>query len=155
MIWAPADINRKSDHRHPILERVCRYQANESADEDDKSHTVFFKPDGFGQALNRKWAIGIDLLVASLVRLVRGIYQLLCGVEFRHQSIARGIGDRRFINRNIAHWFTSADSCTSASGSKVRNSKIEIAGSRRTNSHIPVRNSPTVPASVIQSHLVG
>jgi hypothetical protein len=49
------------------------------------------KADGFGKALDRERAVGVDLLVTRFVSLVSGGYQLLCRVEFGHQSVNRTI----------------------------------------------------------------
>jgi hypothetical protein len=40
-----------------------------------------------GQTFDGKRAVGVDFLVAGLVRVTRGIDQRLGGIEFRHDAV--------------------------------------------------------------------
>ena len=126
-----ADVKRIVDGGHPILHQVSGEAADDAADQDDQRDFVVMETDFFGHAFDRKGAVGIDLLISGFVSLARRIDQRLCRIELRHHAVD-GIA---------LHGF----SFTSASGRRVRISKIEIAGSTRRNRNISIRNMPIVP----------
>ena len=87
---------------------------------------ILVKANRFRQALDRERAVGVDLLIARLRASCARRPRVLVPNRIRpsvHRS-ENAIGDCRYI----AHCFTSAASCTCDSGSKVRNSKMEIIG---------------------------
>src|SRR4029077_13169539 len=100
---------------------------------------VVMESDGLRQALNRKRTICVNLLVARFAGAICRVHQRVDGIKFRHDSVDLG----------ALHSFTSA------SGSRVRISKIEIMGRMRTNRNMAARNMPMVPMYVIQSQRVG
>ncbi len=97
------------------------------------------KTDFLSQAFDGKRTVGVDLVVAGFVRALGGVDQSLRRIELRHDAVVA----------------FALHSFTSASGSRVRISKMEIMGSRRTNRKIAARNMPMVPMYVIQSQRVG
>src|SRR5271169_3653010 len=98
------------------------------------------KPDRLGEFFDGKRAVRVDLSVTGGISLVRGLDQRGRGIKFRHDP----------VNARELH-----SALTSASGSSVRISKIEIIGRMRTNRNIAARNMPMVPMKVIQSQRVG
>jgi len=93
------------------------------------------KSDFFGEAFDWERAVRIDLLIAGFVRLLGGVDQGLRRIEFSNEAV-NGIALRHY-------------SFTSASGRRVRISKIEMAGKNRRNRNIAARNMPIVPKYVM------
>src|SRR5207248_8302771 len=98
------------------------------------------EPDSFRQFFDRKRTIGIDLPVSGFVSAPGGDDYAVRSIELRHQS----------VNRNVPH-----SALTSASGNKVRISKMEITGRMRKKRNMHAANRPMVPMKVIQSQRVG
>ena len=139
VIRPAADVHRITDNRNPVLHEVAAQAAEQGADQHHQRNFVAMEADGFRQALDRERAIGVDLLVAGLAGAVGRIHQRIDGIEFGHDPVDLG----------------ALHSLTSASGSRVRISKIEIMGRMRTNRNMQARKKPMVPMKVIQSHRVG
>jgi len=59
------------------LEREGGDSADQGADEDDEGDAIFMEADGLGESFDGERAIGIELVIAGLVRLVGGIEQFL------------------------------------------------------------------------------
>ena len=140
MIGPAADIDGITDCRNPILQSVTGQTAENSANQYHERHTVLREANLLRQSLHRKRRIGIDLLIALLVGPACGSYQVTWGIELCHEP----------VNGNTLH-----SGLTSAWGSRVRISKIEIIGRMRTNKNMAARNIPMVPKYVIQSQRVG
>ena len=119
-------------HRgHPPLHEVTGQTADNSADQHHQWNLVMIKTNLFRQPFNGKRTIGVDLLVAGFVGALGRVHQALGRIELGHDSV-NAVGLRHY-------------SLTSASGSRVRISKIEIAGRKRRNRNIAARNMPMVP----------
>ncbi len=69
--------------------------ADKTSDENNQGHAILVKAYGFGKSFDGERTIGVDLVVTGFVRLVSGIHQFLGGIELRHQSIDRRIGNQR------------------------------------------------------------
>src|SRR5580704_8302613 len=124
-----ADVDRIVNGGHPVLHQVAGEAANKAANQHDQRNLIVLKTNFLGQALDGKRAVGVDPLVTRLVRLSRGLNQSGSRIELRHDSV------RAFALHSL----------TSASGRRVRISKIEIMGSKRTKRKIAARNMPMVP----------
>ena len=121
-----ADIGRVADHRHPILHQVAAGPADDSADQGDQRHQIVMESDGLGQSFHRERAVGVDLLVAGFAGAVGRRHQIAGRIELRHHS----------VDGSVLH-----SGFTSASGSRVRISKIEIIGRMRTNRNMQARKT--------------
>src|SRR5580698_8449658 len=143
MIRAPADIDGISDGRNPKLHQVAGYAAGDGADEGDQRNVIILtvKADGFGKLFNRERAVGVDSAIAGCVRAACGVDQRLRGGELSHGAV-----DGKRLH---------CSGFTSASGSSVRISKIEIMGRMRTNRNMHIRNMPMVPKKVMKSQRAG
>src|SRR3984885_13331307 len=139
MIRLSANVQRVVDRGHPVLHEVAGEAADDAADQYDQRNFVAVKTNFLGESFDGERAIGVDSLIARLVRKPGGVDQRLSRIELRHDA----------VDRIALHSFTSA------SGSRVRISKIEISGNRRRNRNIAARNMPMVPMYVIQSQRVG
>ena len=96
--------------------------------------------DGLGQPFHGKRAVGVNLLVAGFAGAVRRRHQIAGRIELRHQAVDGSVFHSGF---------------TSASGSRVRISKIEIMGRMRRNRNMQARKKPSVPTKTAQSQRVG
>src|SRR5215475_82999 len=96
-----------------------------------------------GELLDRKGRVAVEGAVAGRVGLVRRSDQLVRIAELGQQAVD---------GRMLVH---PTSSFTSASGSSVRISKMEIIGRTRTNRNSSVTNRPIVPMNVDQSQNVG
>src|SRR5262249_56387188 len=123
-------IDRISIDRDPILHEVSAETAQNSAYQHNQRYTVFVESNGFGKLLHREWAISINLLVSRARGLTRCCHQRRGAIEFRHQT----------VNRIALH-----SAFTSACGSTLRISKIEIIGRILTNRKMAHRNMPIAP----------
>ena len=65
------------DRGHPVLHQVASQAADDAANEHDERNPVMVKANFLGEALDGKWAVSIDLLVAGVVRAFRGVDQRL------------------------------------------------------------------------------
>src|SRR5262245_5995018 len=96
-----------------------------------------------GELLDRHRRVAIEPGVAAGVRFARSGDQFVGVAELGQEA----------VDRRLAVHATS--SLTSASGTSVRISKIEIIGNRRTNRNNNDTKSPIVPMNVDQSQNVG
>src|ERR1700704_4424453 len=92
--------------------------------------------EGLRQLLDRVGRVGVDLLVAGLVNAPRRLHHLRRPFELRHQPPeGRGGG-------GAGH---ACSSRTSAPGTMVRISKMEMTGMKRTKRKKRVKKRPMVP----------
>ena len=89
------DVDGIGDDRHPILHRVGRDAADQSANQYNQRHAVLVKANRFGKPLDRERTVSLDFLVSRFVRLMRGIEQFLRRIELGHQSM-----DGSIVRRN-------------------------------------------------------
>ena len=101
-----------------------------AADQHYQRNLVTMKANLFGKALDGERGISVNPLIACLVRTLRGFDQSRRRIELSHHAVD-GIALHSAF--------------TSASGKRVRISKIEIAGRMRRNRNIAARNMPMVP----------
>src|SRR3954470_10114919 len=101
---------------------------------------------------DREWRIGIHVAEAGGVSLLGGFCQLDRAIELGKHSV-----DGVVIHRSVTHKSADDIRCASppletfASGSSVRTSNIEMAGTTRRKRNINVKNSTSVPTNVAQS----
>src|SRR3954454_13056064 len=122
------------DRSHPVLHDISVEAADDAADEHDQGNLIVVESDFFGEPFDWEWAVSVDLLVARPVRLFGGVEKRLRRIKLGHDAVNR-IALRHY-------------SFTSASGRRVRISKIEMAGRKRRNRNIAARNIPIVPKNV-------
>src|SRR5712691_11659299 len=82
--------------------------------------------------------VGVHLAVAGLVRLPGRLHDLRRAFELRHEA-PDGRGGGRLARHD------ACSSRTSAPGTMVRISKIEMTGMKRMKSRKSVKNRPSVP----------
>src|ERR1700726_4726278 len=97
---------------------------------------------GLVHFFNGERRIGFDLSISLFAHTAGGGRERRGILEFGHQA----------VNRR-PHF--SIPSTTSACGSSVRTSKIEIIGSERMNKKNRKKNRPIVPTNVAISQIVG
>src|SRR5205823_193076 len=129
MIWLSAHIDGVAHGRNPVLHKISAQASDQCPDQHYQRYLVVMEPNRLCQSLHRKWAICIDSLVACFPRTISRCHQIGSGIKLGHYSIQS----------------CPFHSLTSASGSRVRISKMEIMGRIRTNRNMAARNMPMVP----------
>src|SRR5271157_3142349 len=135
IIGLAANIQRIGNDVDPVLQRKARKATQQSAEQHDQRHTALVEADCLTGLLDWKWTVGIHLAVTGRIGCLGGLDQLGRGVELCYQSV-----DGR-CKRLMTHF-----AFTSASGSRVRISKIEMAGIMRMKISIAAVKKPRVPA---------
>src|SRR6476660_4271664 len=116
---ASADVDRKVDNGEVILHQIAGEPAENAAAEHDQGKPVVMEPQRLVHFFDGEGRVCFHFVVALGLHLPRCRRQCGGTLEFSQNPV-----DRR------DHFSTSA---TSASGSSVRTSKIEIIGSKRMN----------------------
>src|SRR5207237_10552362 len=106
----------------------------------------------FRHFLDRERRIGVHMAEAGGISLLSGFCQLDRAIELGEHSVDGGF--RSHKSADDIRW-ASPPLETLASGSNVRTSKMEIAGTTRRKRNISVKNRPNVPTKVAQSIEVG
>ena len=99
----------------------------------------FFFSERVSQSFDSERRVAIHFPKSSCVSFLRSVDQFFVRREFRQQSV------------NLIHEIVAF----SGSATNSRVSEIEIIGTNFMKRNSSVRNRPTLPKSVIQSHLVG
>ena len=131
------------------LEREPADAADDAADQHNQRQPRRLLPERFGELLDRERCERIHAPVAGFVCVAGRSDQSGRGVELGHQAV-----DWRAAWR-CHHITRRSSSLTSASGSIVRISKIEIMGRKRMKRNNSVTKSPMEPIKVAQSQIVG
>src|SRR5271166_234314 len=135
VIGLTANIQRIGNDIDPVLQRKARKTAQQSAEQHDQWYTALVEADCLTGFLDGKRTVGVDLAVTGRIGCLGCLDQFRRGVELRYQS----------VNGRCERWVTHF-AFTSASGSSVRISKIEMAGIMRMKISIAAVKKPRVPA---------
>src|ERR1700694_5796776 len=139
--WLAAHVDGIVHRGNPILKGITADHAQHGAAERQQRHTIMVDSNGLRRFFQRIRRIAIHLAVSSLVGRFGRMHQVSWSIELRHQSV-NGKGSR------CLHSFTFAW------GSRVRISKMEMAGMNRMNRKNNKVKKPMVPMKIIRSHLV-
>src|SRR5579864_1471635 len=137
-----ADIEREIDDGDVILHQVAGQAAQDPAAQYDQRQAIMMQAEGFIHFFDGKRRVSLDLAISLGAHLAGSRGERGGVFELGHQTV-----DRSF------HF--STPSTTSACGSSVRTSKIEIMGSERMNRKNRKKNRPMVPTYVATSQIVG
>src|SRR5579872_684365 len=140
MVWAAADVHRITHGRDPPLHEIARQTTENAANQNHQRDAVVMESDRFGKFFDWEWAVRVNLLVAGVVGFAGSSNQIGGSIKLRHHPV---------------DWRVPHSGFTSASGSSVRISKIEMLGSNRKKRNMHAVKKPKVPMNVAQSHRVG
>src|SRR4029077_5498157 len=105
---------------------------DDAADQNEQGKAIVMETQGLVDLFDREGRIGFDLAISFFAHQASGRGESRGVFELGHQAVDR-----------CPHF--SMPSATSASGSKVRTSKIEIMGRERMNRKKRKKNRPMVP----------
>src|SRR5437868_9817788 len=133
MHWSATNIYGVTDGANPPLHEVAAGKAENAPDQHDERDAVFVEANGLCQLFHGKRRVSVHSPISFSMGATSGQHQVRRSIELGQQTVDGRPGHSTF---------------TSASGNKVRSSKMEIIGNRRRNKNMLNRKKPIVPRNV-------